>query len=107
MDMFDLGELGMWVSLRVCFLQVKYYRETGESRGFGFINMSTAEEADMAIEMFHHFVSCLCIFSRLATGFPQSMILPFKFCLFSMRVSVDVSDKWSLITIIFGEGFGL
>ncbi|KAE9467485.1 hypothetical protein C3L33_00610, partial [Rhododendron williamsianum] len=35
--------------------EVKYYRETGESRGFGFINMSTAEEADMAIEMFHHF----------------------------------------------------
>ncbi|XP_058227466.1 28 kDa ribonucleoprotein, chloroplastic-like isoform X1 [Rhododendron vialii] len=35
--------------------EVKYYRETGESRGFGFINMSTAEEADMAIKMFHHF----------------------------------------------------
>ncbi|KAF7135964.1 hypothetical protein RHSIM_Rhsim08G0180200 [Rhododendron simsii] len=31
------------------------YREIGESRGFGFINMSTVEEADKAVEMFHHF----------------------------------------------------
>lgn len=28
-------------------------RETGQSRGFGFVTMSTVEEADKAVEMFH------------------------------------------------------
>ncbi|KAF7135786.1 hypothetical protein RHSIM_Rhsim08G0181100 [Rhododendron simsii] len=37
--------------------EVMCYRENGESRGFGFINMSTVEEADKAVEMFHHFAT--------------------------------------------------
>ncbi|KAI8543827.1 hypothetical protein RHMOL_Rhmol08G0249400 [Rhododendron molle] len=41
--------------MRVCCLQVMYYRETGEPRGLGFIKMSTVEEADKAMEMFHCF----------------------------------------------------
>lgn len=30
-------------------------RETGQSRGFGFVTMSTVEEADKAVEMFHRY----------------------------------------------------
>ncbi|KAI8543821.1 hypothetical protein RHMOL_Rhmol08G0248900 [Rhododendron molle] len=45
-DLWGLGEVLRWITL---------IGETGESRGFGFINMSTVEEADKAIEMFHHF----------------------------------------------------
>ncbi|XP_058180199.1 28 kDa ribonucleoprotein, chloroplastic-like [Rhododendron vialii] len=59
-DTFVFGHVSKEISFRGGFevdhfYWVKCYRETGESRGFGFINMSTAEEADMAIEMFHHF----------------------------------------------------
>ena len=38
-------------------LQVVYNRETGQSRGFGFVTMSTIEEADKAIETFNRYVS--------------------------------------------------
>ncbi|KAL9265056.1 28 kDa ribonucleoprotein, chloroplastic-like protein [Drosera capensis] len=34
--------------------EVIYNRETGQSRGFGFVTMSTVEEADKAVELFHH-----------------------------------------------------
>jgi nucleolin len=34
-----------------------YNRESGQSRGFGFVTMSTVEEADKAIEMFDQYVS--------------------------------------------------
>ena len=46
---FDMG----------CFwFQVIYNRETDQSRGFGFVTMSTVEEADKAVEMFDRYVSC-------------------------------------------------
>ncbi|RLN07440.1 hypothetical protein C2845_PM11G24490 [Panicum miliaceum] len=35
--------------------EVIYNRETGQSRGFGFVTMSTIEEADKAIEMFNRY----------------------------------------------------
>ncbi|TVU04569.1 hypothetical protein EJB05_47685 [Eragrostis curvula] len=35
--------------------EVIYNRETGQSRGFGFVTMSTVEEADKAIEMFNRY----------------------------------------------------
>nr|ACL53183.1 unknown [Zea mays] len=35
--------------------EVIYNRETGQSRGFGFVTMSTVEEADKAIEMFSRY----------------------------------------------------
>ena len=34
--------------------QVLMDRDTGRSRGFGFVEMSTAEEATKAVEMFHN-----------------------------------------------------
>jgi RNA recognition motif-containing protein len=38
-------------------LQVIYDRESGRSRGFGFVTMSTAEDANAAIEKFDGSVS--------------------------------------------------
>jgi RNA recognition motif-containing protein len=38
-------------------VQVIYNRETDRSRGFGFVTMSTVEEAEKAVEMFHRYVS--------------------------------------------------
>ncbi|KAK9734014.1 hypothetical protein RND81_04G108500 [Saponaria officinalis] len=35
--------------------EVIYNRETDRSRGFGFVTMSTVEEADKAVEMFHSY----------------------------------------------------
>nr|ACG34122.1 ribonucleoprotein [Zea mays] len=35
--------------------EVIYNKETGQSRGFGFVTMSTIEEADKAIEMFNRY----------------------------------------------------
>ncbi|KAI3464166.1 hypothetical protein Pfo_020829 [Paulownia fortunei] len=35
--------------------EVIYNRETEQSRGFGFVTMSTEEEADRAVEMFHRY----------------------------------------------------
>lgn len=42
-----------------CFvvLQIIYNRATDQSRGFGFVTMSTEEEAERAVEMFHRYVS--------------------------------------------------
>lgn len=40
-------------------MQVIYNRGTDQSRGFGFVFMSTIEEADKAVEMFHRSVSLL------------------------------------------------
>lgn len=39
-------------------LQVIYNRQTDQSRGFGFVTMSTVEEAEKAVEMFSRYVSC-------------------------------------------------
>jgi nucleolin len=41
----------------LCRVQVIYSRETDRSRGFGFVTMSTVEEADKAVEMFNRYVS--------------------------------------------------
>ena len=38
-------------------LQVIYNRETDRSRGFGFVSMSSVEEAEKAVDMFHRYVS--------------------------------------------------
>ncbi|XP_049932585.1 28 kDa ribonucleoprotein, chloroplastic-like isoform X2 [Nymphaea colorata] len=35
--------------------EVIYNRETDQSRGFGFVTMSTVEEAEKAVEMFHRY----------------------------------------------------
>ncbi len=35
-----------------------YNRETDRSRGFGFVTMSTVEEAEKAVELFNRYVSC-------------------------------------------------
>ncbi|XP_027123158.1 28 kDa ribonucleoprotein, chloroplastic [Coffea arabica] len=35
--------------------EVIYNRETDQSRGFGFVTMSTVEEAEKAVELFHRF----------------------------------------------------
>ena len=48
--------------MRSCFfscvyLQVVYDRDTGRSRGFGFVTMNSAEDAQAAIERFDGSVS--------------------------------------------------
>uniref|UniRef100_A0A8R7UCT3 RRM domain-containing protein n=2 Tax=Triticum urartu TaxID=4572 RepID=A0A8R7UCT3_TRIUA len=37
--------------------KVIYNRETGQSRGFGFVTMSTVQEADRAVRIYHGYVS--------------------------------------------------
>lgn len=36
-------------------VEIIYNKMTGQSRGFGFVTMSTVEEADKALEMFHRY----------------------------------------------------
>lgn len=57
----------------LCFrLQVIYNRETDRSRGFGFVTMSTVEEAEKAVEMFHRYVSLvICLVRTSAFGISQ------------------------------------
>lgn len=43
-------------------LQVIYNRETDQSRGFGFVTMSSVEEAEKAVEMFHRYVGVKSFF---------------------------------------------
>ena len=54
-----------WISLNpgnLCsFLQVIYDRESGRSRGFGFVTMSTVEDANAAIQKFDGSVSNLIL----------------------------------------------
>lgn len=38
-------------------MQVIYNRETDRSRGFGFVTMSTVEEAEKAVDTFNRYVS--------------------------------------------------
>lgn len=40
-------------------MQVIYDRITGRSRGFGFVTMSTVEEAEKAVELFSRYVSLI------------------------------------------------
>ncbi|XP_024314255.1 uncharacterized protein LOC106866148 isoform X2 [Brachypodium distachyon] len=39
------------------FSEILYDRETGQSRGYGYVTMSTVEEAEMAVNTFHRRVS--------------------------------------------------
>ena len=43
-----------------CFLQVMYDKYTNSSRRFGFVTMSTAEEANAAVEALNGTVSIQC-----------------------------------------------
>ena len=42
-----------------CFMQVIYDKTTGRSRGFGFVTMSSVEEAEAAAQQFNGYVSLL------------------------------------------------
>lgn len=48
-----------------CFLQVMYDKYTNRSRRFGFVTMSTAEEASAAVEALNGTVSMQCRNSAL------------------------------------------
>jgi RNA recognition motif-containing protein len=53
-------------------LKIIYNRETDQSRGFGFVTMSTVDEAEKAIEKFHRYVCYFCFiifFPLLLTDF--------------------------------------
>lgn len=45
--------------------QVIYNRDTERSRGFGFVSMSSVEEADKAVELFNSYVSFFILFVLL------------------------------------------
>lgn len=47
------------------FLQVIYNRETDRSRGFGFVTMSTVEEAEKAAVLYNRYVSYIRYFSLM------------------------------------------
>lgn len=46
----------MWADVD---LQIIVNRESNESRGFGFVTMSSVEEAEKAVEMFNRYVSLI------------------------------------------------
>jgi RNA recognition motif-containing protein len=59
----DLGNLSMtmfWHDRNNCFLQVMYDKYSGRSRRFGFVTMSTVEEANAATEALNETVSFKC-----------------------------------------------
>lgn len=52
-----------WFKLSYFFssiFKIIYNRETDQSRGFGFVTMSTVDEAERAIEKFHRYVCYFC-----------------------------------------------
>uniref|UniRef100_M8CZ14 31 kDa ribonucleoprotein, chloroplastic n=1 Tax=Aegilops tauschii TaxID=37682 RepID=M8CZ14_AEGTA len=52
----DAAEAGLdWADAEEAEETVIYNRESGQSRGFGFVTMSTIEEADKAIETFNRY----------------------------------------------------
>lgn len=53
------------VSVNFVSVQVIYNRNTYQSCGFGFVTMSTVEEAERAVTMFHRYVSILYILMGL------------------------------------------
>ncbi|XP_058227469.1 28 kDa ribonucleoprotein, chloroplastic-like isoform X4 [Rhododendron vialii] len=73
--------------------EVMYYRETGEPRGFRFIKMSTVEEADKAMEMFHRFdLNGRSLIVRKAT--PRGTSLhPLGHKIFVSNLPFDVDDE--------------
>jgi nucleolin len=53
-DLFDLKHSFYFVSV-----QIIYNRVTGQSCGYGFVTMSTVQEAEKAVELYHRHVSIL------------------------------------------------
>ena len=55
--------MGLRHFVLLLLLKVIFYRETDRSTGFGFVTMSTVEEAEKAVEMVNRYVSFfLCHF---------------------------------------------
>ncbi|KAF5957366.1 hypothetical protein HYC85_004591 [Camellia sinensis] len=62
-EIAEIAEVNLFSSELVYFIvaciveiaKVIYNRETDQSRGFGFVTMSTVEEAEKAVEMFHRY----------------------------------------------------
>ncbi|KAF7070794.1 hypothetical protein CFC21_076257 [Triticum aestivum] len=46
----------------VVFSEVIYDDKTGQSRGFGYVTISTVQEAEKAVRMYHGYVSIFCSF---------------------------------------------
>jgi hypothetical protein len=46
--------------LKCINVQVIYDRETGQSRGFGYVTMNTVQEAETAVRMYNGSVSVFC-----------------------------------------------
>ncbi|KAL8193541.1 hypothetical protein R6Q57_026676 [Mikania cordata] len=51
--------------------EVIYNRDTEQSRGFGFVTMSTVEEAEKAVETFNGYVKFIILSSRLEQAFSE------------------------------------
>jgi RNA recognition motif-containing protein len=54
--LFDLSK-GLKYSFCFVYVQVIYNRVTGQSCGYGFVTMSTVQEAEKALELYHCRVS--------------------------------------------------
>lgn len=50
-------DVGLRHFVLLLLLKVIFYRETDRSTGFGFVTMSTVEEAEKAVEMVNRYVS--------------------------------------------------
>lgn len=61
---FANTNLFLWV---LHWLKVIYNRETDQSRGFGFVTMSTVEEAETAVEKFNRYVSSHMCINHIST----------------------------------------
>lgn len=57
--------LKVYASVLKLLYQVIYNRETDQSRGFGFVTMSTVEEAEKAVELYNGYVSCTFLYEVL------------------------------------------
>ncbi|THG08521.1 hypothetical protein TEA_002154 [Camellia sinensis var. sinensis] len=92
--------------------KVIYNRETDQSRGFGFVTMSTVEEAEKAVEMFHRYdpSSRRRQLLQLVILFPNRDPLPLPLCDYRITyggVCGVLSDSFGSFEVAGDDGGGV